>query len=103
MAEYIDKQTVIDTLDGLCDIVCQYSKRVCQYCKKRREFMCGACNLGSAFDVLKELPAADVAPVRHGRWGKKNECSECGCQPWFERDIRSLHYCPNCGARMEKT
>lgn len=56
MAEYIDRQTVIDTLDGLCDIVCQYSK-------KRRAFMCGACNLGSAFDVLQELPAADVRPV----------------------------------------
>ncbi len=56
MAEYIDKQTVIDTLDGLCDIVCQYSK-------KQRAFMCGACNLGSAFDVLQELPAADVVPV----------------------------------------
>lgn len=56
MAEYIDKQTVIDTLDGLCDVVCQYSK-------KQRAFMCGACNLGSAFDVLQELPAADVRPV----------------------------------------
>lgn len=63
MAEYIDKQTVIDTLDGLCDIVCQYSK-------KQRAFMCGACNLvGSAFDVLQELPAADVTPVVR--------CKEC--------------------------
>ena len=46
--------------------------------------------------------AADVAPVRHGRWGKDNDCSECGCQPWFERDIHTLSYCPNCGAKMDK-
>ena len=51
--------------------------------------------------ILTSLPTADVAPVRHGTWGKVNECSECGCQPWYERDIHSLHYCPNCGARMD--
>lgn len=50
---------------------------------------------------IKRLPSEDVAPVRHGRWGKVNECSECGCQPWYERDINFLHYCPNCGARMD--
>ena len=54
--EYIEKQTVIDTLDEVCN-------RVCQYPKKQRAFMCGACSLGSAFDVLQELPAADVSPV----------------------------------------
>lgn len=52
-------------------------------------------------EVIKRLPSADVTPVRHGKWGKVNECSECGCQPWYERDIHFLHYCPNCGARMD--
>ena len=37
----------------------------------------------------------------HGRWGKNNDCSECGCQPWYERDIHTLNYCPNCGAKMD--
>lgn len=54
-----------------------------------------------AIRQVKALPSADVAPVRHGTWGKVNECSECGCQPWYERDIHFLHYCPNCGARMD--
>lgn len=56
MAEYIERQTVIDTLDEVCDRVCQYSKR-------QRAVMCGACSLGSAFDAVEAIPAADVAPV----------------------------------------
>lgn len=52
--------------------------------------------------IINSIPAADVRPVRHGRWGVKNECSECGCQPWFERDIHTLNFCPNCGADMRE-
>ena len=52
-------------------------------------------------EALDTVPSADVQPVRHEHWGSKNECSGCGCQPWYERDIRFLHYCPNCGARMD--
>lgn len=98
MAEYIDRQTVIDTLDGLCDIVCQYSK-------KQRAFMCGACNLGSAFDVLQELPAADVRPVKRGKWtridykphGHDYKCSVCG----WKNDMPT-NFCPNCCAYMRE-
>lgn len=54
--------------------------------------------------LLKFVPAADVAPVRHGYWVYKSVrredmpcCSECG------ESTGSLYeyaYCPNCGARM---
>ena len=57
--------------------------------------------ISDCLNKIVGLPSADVQPVRHGRWGKVNECSECGCQPWYERDIHFLHYCPNCGARMD--
>ena len=53
--------------------------------------------------------AADVSPVRHGRWIDAYPdiepnpmcmygiCSECG----FEQGIsKYLNYCPNCGADM---
>ena len=54
--------------------------------------------------------AADVAPVRHGRWIDSYPdidpnpmfmygiCSECG----FEQGIsKYLNYCPICGAKMD--
>lgn len=50
---------------------------------------------------FEEVPAADAAPVVHGRWGENGDCSECGFQPWYERDIHTLSYCPNCGAKMD--
>ncbi|MCR4671971.1 MAG: hypothetical protein K5637_01875 [Lachnospiraceae bacterium] len=37
-----------------------------------------------------------------GRWTDNNACPFCGFQPWYERDIHTLSFCPNCGAKMEK-
>lgn len=65
--------------------------------------------------LLENAPAADVAPVRHGRWipsdmggGEPDEayvCSECG-EPWTLIDgnpaENNMRYCPACGARMDK-
>lgn len=55
---------------------------------------------------IADIPAADVAPVVHGRWVEKEkydfgimyDCSLCenrildNGHPW--------NYCPNCGAKM---
>lgn len=48
------------------------------------------------------IAAADVAPVRHGRWvsvegGSFYECSNCG----YLTDYHLSNYCPNCGAKMD--
>lgn len=67
--------------------------------------------------VLNCVPAADVAPVRHGQWMETEqpcgwsevacaECSECGedfvLGEYSMADLRSLfRYCPNCGALMD--
>ena len=59
----------------------------------------------SVYDVAM-LPAADVAPVRHGRWGTHSDrpdsliCSVCnyGFDMW-KHDPHN--YCPNCGAKMD--
>ena len=46
-------------------------------------------------------PAADVAPVQHGRWIEEDGiqiCSECGEEHEWE-DYRAP-YCDTCGAKM---
>ena len=67
-------------------------------------------NMISAYDVIM-LPAADVAPVRHGRWVHtdlashwygKDECSECTYHEQDRSDLSRFQYCPNCGARMDE-
>ena len=51
MDDLISRQAAIDALDAVCD-------RECEYSKQQRSVMCGACRLGSAFDVIDELPSA---------------------------------------------
>lgn len=58
-------------------------------------------------DDLENFPAADVAPVVHGRWiyGEDIDiqCSVCGADALTEGDYRQVksRYCPNCGAKMD--
>lgn len=59
------------------------------------------------FDIISEIPAADVAPVRHGRWAYGEDvdiqCSICGHDAYTEGDYRQVktNYCPNRGAKMD--
>ena len=64
---------------------------------------CG--DYAAAFAEIRKLPAADVAPVVHGKWGDNGiagsmlvKCSVCG----FDCGANSFSYCPNCGARMRQ-
>ena len=54
---------------------------------------------------VRDMPAADVAPVVHGRWvdngipgSMLSGCSMCG----FTCGSSSFFYCPICGARMRR-
>ena len=58
--------------------------------------------IADAKRVLADIPAADVAPVVHGRKIEDGDvgcfwlCPLCGeCLPY------GANYCPNCGARMD--
>lgn len=59
-------------------------------------------------EVLRAIPAADVAPVRHGRWIEKTapavhkyyECSNCGAHENKHTAIKG-RYCWRCGAKMD--
>ena len=63
------------------------------------------------FDIVDDMPAADVQEVKHGRWVYGNDfhwytanCSLCGYRR--STDIKTSErwngwrYCPNCGALM---
>ena len=63
---------------------------------------------GSTFDIILKEPAADVAPVRHGKWEPGNPiCPVCGENKFKDLDADvwadwQPKFCPNCGARMGK-
>lgn len=104
MPEYVDKEKAIDLFysidpenDGLDG--CTIALVSDDYTSEEIE------------EMLSLLPAADVAPVVHGKWEYEPEtintyavlkCSECG---WWTLDLsidRAYHYCPNCGARCDR-
>ncbi len=53
--------------------------------------------------VIKDIPAADVVPVRHGAWVQTDifKCSECGYSFEPEGYTAYFNYCPSCGAKMD--
>ena len=65
--------------------------------------------------AILDIPAADVAPVKHGHWynrGGRFRCSVCdnkallkdigGTGGWsHEYEQQKSPYCPNCGAKMD--
>ena len=67
----------------------------------------------SFYDALQTIPAADVAPVRHGHWdtisdsdmNKTVMCSVCNKIFYFTKkgqlNIDKMPHCPNCGAKMD--
>ena len=56
--------------------------------------------LERAYAEIREMPAADVAVVRHGRWIHHEDgvftCSECG-----NAESNDSYYCRLCGAKMD--
>ena len=61
---------------------------------------------------IKGMKAADVEPVRHGRWieptrlyygAKQYECSLCYSDTFWKKHSITEKYphCPNCGCRMD--
>ena len=62
---------------------------------------------------IEILPAADVAPVVHGRWDDSGRytfpggstavrCTNCGCAlTESEYRLNNWNYCPVCGAKMD--
>lgn len=93
MAEYIERGALM-----------QFPIRRDHYDRKNgnKHFING---IESVLEYAENLPAADVAPVVHGRWNNmdgyktRKVCSECG---WDVPEYGKFYsYCPNCGAKMD--
>lgn len=55
-------------------------------------------------DKIKSIPAADVIPVRHGKWNDWEVFwKECSCCKYRTQKINAREYffCPKCGAKMD--
>lgn len=81
MAEYIDRQ--------LCEIVAEYDEYY---------------RLVVSLNKIRKIPAADVAPVVHGRWDEHGKCIVCGGHAPFwcmASTYYTSQYCPECGAKMD--
>ena len=88
MAEYIDREATIDALD----------------CRDEYDDL---------VNTIREQPAADVQPVKRGRWIKQEgfwnkntvKCSLCGNyldMNGVNGGRGDANFCPNCGAKMIK-
>ena len=80
MKEYIEREAALEIINSLNIASALYAGR-----------------------KIINLPSADVAPVRHGRWimhddefGLTCECSACHIETMGDGN-----YCPNCGCRMD--
>ncbi len=99
MAEYIEREAAI-----------AYIREQSEECQKAFEELGGESGIyADAYNDLAEdfysIPAADVAPVVHGRW-VDGRCSNCGIDiptddahdAIFENECRFCYYC---GAKMD--
>ena len=99
MGEYISKQSVIDYLEGYLNSIGECGADSLLFDRGQRRAL-----INSIQDI-SAVKAADVQPVKHGRW-EHGECSVCGASPldhvsgdmYVEVDYYP-NYCPSCGSQ----
>ena len=112
MAEYITKEQAIEIIE-------QRQRELCPVGRYGRNYVYGSDRekydaWEEIIDEIENMPAANVAEVRHGRWNpeicesisKRNRlieykvysCSLCG----RSNGRIKKKYCPNCGALMKE-
>lgn len=95
MADYMERETAIKAIEKAdCAVIADDAE---------------SCKTDYLREIIKSVPAADVALVVHGRWSDAGfgelpkhapygwACSACGGISFNNEYI----YCPNCGAKMD--
>lgn len=101
MSDYIEREAAL----AICEK--EYKERV------KMADWCGDTVARNIAADVSAIPAADVAPVRRGRWIHPHwcnsvsaaDCSECGAEAHHieYRGVQKYYkICPSCGARMDK-
>lgn len=120
MAEYFEREAFLKDIEERYCLPCKEAGKDHNGCK------CRACWVDDMCGEVIDAPAADVAPVVHGRWTAQcvveldggwtledvpyNEyqhsnpiCSVCRKTALLDggEDYVTSPYCPNCGAKMD--
>jgi hypothetical protein len=105
MAEYLEREALLKSLT-----------QECKDCDNNFGYDCEECDYAHAMLYVKAEKAADVQPVKRGRWDfqgyqlfKCTNCKEMFTQDQLEamqnhKDCEEWtfpNFCPNCGARMD--
>lgn len=104
MAEFIEREALLEALENADpDVYEDYGDGTVDWGFGRKNIQ----------DMINGIPAADVAPVVHGRWMhsryedcseqfKRVKCSQCDQEAYaMAFYVVDGHYCPNCGAKMD--
>lgn len=97
MTEYIERKALVHHLENCIDEV----NNTNGYTE----------DFKTCLRLVKNLPAADVEEVKHGKWieyprAHYFKCSECKETVPYKKAVlirgkRKYKYCPNCGAKMD--
>lgn len=101
VSDYIERGALMDKIEEQLACLREVDRNYYTYMNGYEDCYC----------EVKEAPAADVAPVRHGRWKYKRttedgfaivECTECGEEAFaIAYFVKGKDYCLNCGAKMD--
>ena len=96
MKEYVEREALINLIEENSETKFDWSESV---------------DIDILRPAIKDIPAADVAPVKHGEWVLLDECSNEGvyCSICHKKVYKTEYanqklkskYCPNCGAKMD--
>lgn len=101
MSEYIEREALMKNFCGFDLTECaKYGNKTKEQASRSFETLM----MYEIADVVEDAPAADVAPVVHGKvtrivddapYCELGICNICGAY------IQAWNYCPNCGAKMD--